>query len=74
MPPPGAIARHVAGARTQAAHWRLIGIGSATLCACLATLVVLSPRSDTVVVHVVETPSFVAPDRRHHVHQPACVA
>ena len=57
-----AIARHIAGARRQAAHWRLIGIGSATLCACLATLVVLSTRSDTVVVHVVETPSFVTAD------------
>jgi MFS family permease len=57
-----AIAHHIAGARTQAAHWRLIGIGSATLCACLATLVALSPRSDTVVVHVVEAPSFVTAD------------
>ena len=54
-----AIARHIAGARAQAAHWRLIGIGSATLCACLSTLVVLSTRSDAVVVHVVETPSFI---------------
>jgi hypothetical protein len=57
-----AIARHIAGARRQAAHWRLIGIGSATLCACLSTLVVLSTRSDAVVVHVVETPSFVTAD------------
>jgi len=57
-----AIARHIAGARTQAAHWRLIGIGSAMLCACLATLVVLGTRSDTVVLHIVETPSFVTTD------------
>ena len=53
-----AIAHHIAGARAQAAHWRLIGIGSATLCACLATLVVLSAHADAV-VHVVETPSFI---------------
>jgi MFS family permease len=56
-----AIARHIAGARAQAAHWRLIGIGSATLCACLATLVVLSAHTDAV-VHVVETASFVTAD------------
>jgi MFS family permease len=53
-----AIAHHIAGARAQAAHWRLIGIGSATLCACLATLIVLSAHTDAV-VHVVETASFV---------------
>jgi type IV secretory pathway TrbF-like protein len=56
-----AIARHIAGARAQAAHWRLIGIGSATLCACLATLAVLSTRSSAV-VHVVEIPYFVTAD------------
>jgi type IV secretory pathway TrbF-like protein len=53
-----AIAHHIVRARAQAAHWRLIGIGSATLCACLATLVVLSAHTNAV-VHVVETPSFV---------------
>jgi MFS family permease len=53
-----AIASHIAAARAQAAHWRVIGIGSATLCASLAALAVLSAQHDAV-VHVVEMP-FVA--------------
>jgi type IV secretory pathway TrbF-like protein len=59
-----AIAHHVASARAQAAHWRLIGVSSAVLCASLATLVALSAPSGAV-VHVVEAhPSAVAHDDR----------
>lgn len=54
-----AIAHHVASARAQAAHWRLIGVSSAVLCASLATLVALSAPSGAV-VHVVEAHSSAA--------------
>lgn len=54
-----AIAHHIARARAQAAHWRLIGVASAVLCASLATLVALSAHSGAV-VHVVEATSNAA--------------
>jgi hypothetical protein len=54
-----AFLHHVAQARVQAAYWRLLGIGSATLCASLAALAVLATRPDAI-VHVVEAPAFVA--------------
>jgi MFS family permease len=60
-----AFLHHVAQARVQAAYWRLLGIGSATLCASLAALAVLATRPDAI-VHVVEAPAFVAAaDDRH---------
>jgi MFS family permease len=52
-----AIANHIAAARAQAAHWRLIGIASAMLCASLITLTVLRAHSSAV-VHFIETSSL----------------
>lgn len=60
-----AIAQHVARVRAQAAHWRLIGIGSATLCAVLATLTVINAHSSAI-VHVVETGTFVTAHADRH--------
>jgi len=60
-----AIASHISVARAQAAHWPLIGIASATLCASLVTLTVLRTQFDPV-VHVIEMSSLVAvQDDRH---------
>ena len=60
-----AFLQHVAQARVQAAYWRLLGIGSATLCASLAALAALATRPEAI-VHVVEAPAFVvAADDRH---------
>ena len=53
------IASHIARARSQAAHWRLIGVASAALCASLAIVVALGAHS-AAIVHVVEPPSRVA--------------
>jgi hypothetical protein len=60
-----AIASHIAAARAQAAHWRLIGIASAALCASLLTLTVLRTQSGAL-VHFIETSSLVTAedDRR----------
>ena len=53
------IASHIARARSQAAHWRMIGVASAALCASLASVVALGAHS-AAVVHVVEAPSRLA--------------
>jgi hypothetical protein len=60
-----AIASHIAAARAQVAHWRLIGIASATLCASLVTLTVLRAQSGPV-VHVIEMSSLVAVEDDRH--------
>lgn len=52
-----ALARHVAGARSQAAHWRRIGIASAALCLCLGVTLGIAAQSH-VFAHVVEAPAI----------------
>ncbi len=51
-----ALARHVARARSQAAHWRRIGIASAALCLCLGITLGIAAQSH-VFAHVVEAPA-----------------
>jgi hypothetical protein len=67
-----AIASHIAAARAQAAHWRLIGIASATLCASLVTLTVLRTQSGPV-VHFIETSSLVTAEDDGHPRDPKLV-
>ena len=50
-----ALAQHVAHARSQAAHWRRIGIASAALCLTLAGTLGVTAQS-RVFAHVVEAP------------------
>ncbi|MFM9848034.1 MAG: MFS transporter [Hyphomicrobiaceae bacterium] len=52
-----ALARHVARARLQAAHWRRIGIASAALCLCLGITLGIAAQSH-VIAHVVEAPAI----------------
>ena len=47
-------ARHVASARGQAHSWRLVALGSATLCAVLAVEVVIGVATTPGVPHVIE--------------------
>lgn len=54
-----ALARHVARARSQAAHWRRIGIASAALCLCLGITLGIAAQSH-VFAHVVEAPAITA--------------
>jgi hypothetical protein len=52
-----ALARYVARARSQAAHWRRIGIASAALCLCLGITLGIAAQSH-VFAHVVEAPAI----------------
>ena len=52
-----ALARHVARARSQAAHWRRIGIASAALCLCLGITLGIAAQSH-VFASVVEAPAI----------------
>jgi MFS family permease len=51
-----ALAYHVARARSQAAHWRRIGVASGLLCLCLAATLAVNDHSHFI-AYVVELPS-----------------
>ena len=50
------LARHVAHARSQATHWRRLGLASAALCLCLGTTLAIAAQSH-VFAYVVVTPA-----------------
>jgi MFS family permease len=57
-----ALTRHVTRARSQAAHWRRIGLACATLCLCLTVMLGINAQS-RVIAHVIVAPVIVASDR-----------